>query len=44
MSAEEMYGILYMLSPFGNNKSYPVIRMSYTQLNILIIFLKEVEN
>ena len=27
--AEEIYVILYMLSLFQNNKSYPVIRMSY---------------
>ena len=29
MPAEEIYVILYMLSLFQNNKSYPVIRMSY---------------
>ena len=27
--AEEIYVILYMSSLFQNNKSYPVIRMSY---------------
>ena len=27
--AEEIYAILYMLSLFQNNKSYPVIRMLY---------------
>ena len=27
--AEEIYVVLYMLSLFQNNKSYPVIRMSY---------------
>ena len=29
MPAEEIYVILYMLSLFQKNKSYPVIRMSY---------------
>ena len=42
--AEEMYVILYMLSLFQNNKSYPVIRMSYYAIKYLMVFLQEVEN
>ena len=42
--AEEISVILYMLSLFQNNKSYPVIRMSYYAIKYLMVFLQEVEN
>ena len=42
--AEEIYAILYMLSLFQNNKSYPVIRMSYHAIKYFNQFFKEVDN
>ena len=42
--AEEIYVILYMLSLFQNNKSYPVIRMSYYAIKYFNEFSTGVEN
>ena len=38
---EEIYGILYMLSLFQNNKSYPVIRMLYYAIKYLNVLNRE---